>query len=441
MSREPLLAQDSVWSFPRLRSRGLALIAVLLGVLGTWSDSAVGLTLSGIAEGEKALLPSTMSKTNLTVWGVPGFGASQLVFTLEGNGNAALRLTSSAPFSVTFSNLSAGRYFLSAEALSGVADTSDVSFDILATALGPANDAMAMAHSITTIGQSMMGTNVLATLEPGEPQHAPNGGGRSIWWRWSATVDRVVTITTAGSSFDTVLAVYALTNAAHLDLAGANDDAGLSDPFSQVTFPAREGVTYFIAVDGALSMSGNAATGTAVVRVLDAVPLTIAIVAPTNGFTRVVASASVASEVASRATVSGSRAVAQVDYQLDGAGVTRSGTLSAPYSWALSQLPAGDYWLTVRVVDDAGLVASAYTGFSLVDGSAKFQFLERIASIPAAFQVGILGLKGMKYELQSAADLATWERLISWTNFDGAWRFRETNTTQDPARFYRVVAP
>jgi len=48
---------------------------------------------------------------------------------------------------------------------------------------------------------------VNATKEPGEPAHAGNDGGASIWYSWTAPSTGNVTITTEGSSFDTLLGV------------------------------------------------------------------------------------------------------------------------------------------------------------------------------------------------------------------------------------------
>ena len=53
----------------------------------------------------------------------------------------------------------------------------------------------------------MTGTNVGATKETGEPDHAGNVGGASVWCRWVAPADGTVTFDTFGSNYDTLLAV------------------------------------------------------------------------------------------------------------------------------------------------------------------------------------------------------------------------------------------
>src|SRR5262249_9329739 len=52
------------------------------------------------------------------------------------------------------------------------------------------------------------GANVLATREAGEPIHAGKLGDTSVWWGWTAPNSTKVTVSTFGSSFDTLLAIY-----------------------------------------------------------------------------------------------------------------------------------------------------------------------------------------------------------------------------------------
>lgn len=117
------------------------------------------------------------------------------------------------------------------------------------------NDAFADAIALAGTSGTTSGTNLGATKEPGEPNHAGNSGGASVWWKITPTVNGTATIDTFGSSFDTLLAVYTGTAVNALTLVGANDDAagGLQ---SSVTFNTAQGVTYFIAVDGFSGKTG-----------------------------------------------------------------------------------------------------------------------------------------------------------------------------------------
>ena len=120
----------------------------------------------------------------------------------------------------------------------------------------PANDNLANAQVIGGCSGSVNGSSVGATHESGEPQHFPaggpgalGGGFRSVWYQWTAPSSGSVTVTTAGSRFDTVMAVY--TGSAYpLSFVGQADDVSATDKTSSVTFNAVAGVTYRIAVDG-----------------------------------------------------------------------------------------------------------------------------------------------------------------------------------------------
>jgi hypothetical protein len=127
------------------------------------------------------------------------------------------------------------------------------------TSSAPANDFF--ANRIVLSGSSVTsgGTNVKATRESGEPRHAGNAGGRSVWWTWTAPASGTVTIDTAGSNFDTLLAVYTGTSVSALTPVASNDDAGGGTVSSRVTFAATAGRQYQIAVDGYGGASGSIA--------------------------------------------------------------------------------------------------------------------------------------------------------------------------------------
>jgi hypothetical protein len=98
-------------------------------------------------------------------------------------------------------------------------------------------------------------SNLDAVKEPSEPDIAGNPGGKSVWWRWPAPVSGPVSISTIGSSFDTLLAVYTGTGISNLVLVASNDDAeGTSQ--SDVSFQAVAGTEYQVAVDGFDGASG-----------------------------------------------------------------------------------------------------------------------------------------------------------------------------------------
>jgi len=124
-------------------------------------------------------------------------------------------------------------------------------------AIAPANDNFANAQVISGNSGTVTGSNVGATKEPGEPNHAGNAGGASVWYRWTPSISGSVTIDTIGSNFDTLLAVYTGSAVDSLTLIASNDDIGGGNLQSRMTFPATAGTTYHIAVDGYGGDTGN----------------------------------------------------------------------------------------------------------------------------------------------------------------------------------------
>lgn len=114
--------------------------------------------------------------------------------------------------------------------------------------------------------------NFGATKEAGEPNHAGNAGGRSLWYSWTAPFTGSVNIATGSnvtlrfSDFNTLLAVYTGTALNALTLVAENDNVppnflpNANSLLSSVTFQAIAGTTYQIAVDGS-NTTGTAETG------------------------------------------------------------------------------------------------------------------------------------------------------------------------------------
>jgi Ca2+-binding RTX toxin-like protein len=113
----------------------------------------------------------------------------------------------------------------------------------------PANDSFTAAELLDATKGSVIGTTKGATKQPGEPNHAGNPGGASVWYRLIAGEDVILALTTAGSTFDTLLAVYTGTSLQSLTEVASNDDVPGADT-SLVRFNADAGTEYFVAVDG-----------------------------------------------------------------------------------------------------------------------------------------------------------------------------------------------
>ncbi|MFN0127739.1 MAG: S8 family serine peptidase [Verrucomicrobiales bacterium] len=120
---------------------------------------------------------------------------------------------------------------------------------ILPIAVPPSNDDFASRVSVTSLDTRTHGSNVNASLEPGEQLQPSGSGSRSVWWTWTAAQSGDITISTAGSSFDTTLAVYQGNALTSLSLVAADDDSG-GGLQSAVSFVAQAGTPYAIQVNG-----------------------------------------------------------------------------------------------------------------------------------------------------------------------------------------------
>jgi len=127
----------------------------------------------------------------------------------------------------------------------------------------PANDhfAAAQAMSGATASGSTTGTNLSATLESGEPNHAGATGasGRTVWYAYTTSSVGTLTIDTcAAADFNTTIAVYTGNSVNALTpLASNNDAAGCSSGRSRVHVPVTSGTVYRVAVAGAAGASGT----------------------------------------------------------------------------------------------------------------------------------------------------------------------------------------
>lgn len=109
---------------------------------------------------------------------------------------------------------------------------------------------------IRTAAGSGWGENVFAGVEPGEAVHAGKAGGHSVWLTWQAPATGIATLRTAGSAFDTLLAVYTGAALGQLVPVASDEDRG-GFLTSEVRFRAEAGVDYEIAVDGFGGATGD----------------------------------------------------------------------------------------------------------------------------------------------------------------------------------------
>jgi hypothetical protein len=129
-----------------------------------------------------------------------------------------------------------------------------------ARAAAPANDNFADAAPIGA-GASVQGTNVDATKEPGEPDHAGDPGGHSIWYVWTAPTSGTFRATgflddSSGACNNELVAVYTGSAVSALTAVNANAVSVCSAP-TAVGLKAAAGITYHFAIDGSSGLVGD----------------------------------------------------------------------------------------------------------------------------------------------------------------------------------------
>ena len=123
----------------------------------------------------------------------------------------------------------------------------------------PTNDNFSSAMTIALNGNSIgvTASNTDASKETGEPVHADNAGGKSVWFNFTPDATMNVRINTMETNFDTLLAVYTGASVNNLTFVGSNDNcSNTCEGASTVDLMLVGGQTYHIAVDGADYGSG-----------------------------------------------------------------------------------------------------------------------------------------------------------------------------------------
>lgn len=110
-----------------------------------------------------------------------------------------------------------------------------------------ANDSFCRAEELVTASGEVSVDATGATSEYGEPDGI--AGTKPVWYRYTPNVRGTLDLSTLGSNFDTVLAVFTGQQMNDLSLISFNDD-GNSDRTSRAEISVQENVTYFIAVGG-----------------------------------------------------------------------------------------------------------------------------------------------------------------------------------------------
>lgn len=121
----------------------------------------------------------------------------------------------------------------------------------------PANDSFASPAPLSGPSPSLRAANSSATKEAGEPNHAGQAGGRSLWYTWTAPTTRTYAVSVFSTDFNPVVAVYTGDALSNLTVVAANDNIAPGIETATAFFTAQAGTTYRIAVDSVGAVAGE----------------------------------------------------------------------------------------------------------------------------------------------------------------------------------------
>ena len=264
----------------------------------------------------------------------------------SGVGNASL---------VSFNAVGGVVYQIAVDGFDGAAGSIALDVSLIATPSAPANDNFASGVAISGTTATVNGSNLGATKQVGEPNHAGNTGGRSVWWRWTAPASGVAVVTTEGSLFDTTLGVYTGGSVAGLTTIASDNDSG-EGARSLVVFNATAGTTYQIAVDGFNGASGNILLG---------LSLVIPPPAPANNNFANRVSISGANSSATGTNVGATKEVGEADHAGNSGGRSVWWSWTAPSSGTATITTTGSGFDTLLAV----YTGSAVSALTLIGGN------------------------------------------------------------------------
>ena len=159
---------------------------------------------------------------------------------------------------VTFNGVAGTTYYVLAGGFAGIGGTLRVAANLPLPST-PQNDLCSGAATLSNGGSAFL--NTATATSSGDPTPGCGSGvGKGVWYKVTPGNSGTLSVNTCGSTFDTVLAVYAGTCGA-LSALGCNDDnsscSSGSSLESAVSVPVSAGTTYYIFVGGYGGDSGN----------------------------------------------------------------------------------------------------------------------------------------------------------------------------------------
>ena len=135
-------------------------------------------------------------------------------------------------------------------------DTASASFTLTVLPVPPLNDNFANRQPVTGLSNAVSGYSFGATKESGEPDHANNFGGRSVWYSWTApqTAKYLAVAEDLTPTGTLLLGVYTGNTVSGLTAIGSDSASGTFTNSAyvyraEVIFNATAGTSYKIAMD------------------------------------------------------------------------------------------------------------------------------------------------------------------------------------------------
>ena len=267
------------------------------------------------------------------------------------------------------------------------------------------------------------GTQIFSTFgstkDPGEPDHCGVPGGASEWYSYAPPTNGLLRITTEGSDFDTVLAVYTGpgTDFASLVLEACDNDGGSNGRTSAVMLPGTTNQLYYIAVDGV-----DGATGTVqlnydlgVAPVILQPPVSQTVTASSNVTLTVIASGN------------------PLAYQWRRNGVDIPNATNS--SLAITNFQGanqGGYRVVV-----SNFVGSAISSAALLLLDAPLRF-GAVSDGGDPFSLQLAGQANTNYIVQASTNLINWVSLATNNSPYGFWNYVDADSSNFNHRFYRA---
>jgi len=152
---------------------------------------------------------------------------------------------------------------LDAKPAEAVCTTVDPYCPPLPTPSPPANDNFSAAKSLS-LGTPVSGSTSFATLQYGEPKpYSPTsdcgvqGISNSVWFKVTPNNKGTIKVSTAGSSFDTVLALYKGSSLTSLQQVNCSNDNSSPNWTDNMVAAVDAGQTYYLQLSG----TGGARSG------------------------------------------------------------------------------------------------------------------------------------------------------------------------------------